>query len=332
MEKIKDHPLEKTKNEEINPDPSLNRVDFGCTLLIGRSGSGKTYYVKHILNNIKKNNKNKNKVKIYTINVNNREYIDVFQKKITPIELTQIKEIKRNSYVIIEDVISMSNKENTLLRSLVNYYCHHYFLKIFIITHSIYKNGIYSLLGFFHYIVFTGVKSNLPVLRFTLNYYKLENNDLQTMLTKFKEKSVLNEHTYFIFDTKNMIFFSQLKNEFVNLMTKNDHSTDIKKISLTEFQIRFDKFVEDFDEKSKASAIFSIIINCLPTNLIRLHDLTFSFKSSKNSQYVRVSIVDYISCLLSYSEAPPTEIKCLHNYLKGSCCIPKLFIKNKQLK
>ena len=41
----------RVKNE--NPDPSLNNLEFGCTLLIGRSGSGKSYNVKQILKNIK---------------------------------------------------------------------------------------------------------------------------------------------------------------------------------------------------------------------------------------------------------------------------------------
>lgn len=317
-------------NETDIPDPTLNKVEYGCTLLIGRSGSGKSYYVKNLFKKIVKNAKKK--TKIYTINVNNREYLDLFKKKITVTDLSNIKEIKHHSYVIVEDVISMTNKENTLLRSLINYYCHHSFLKIFIITHSIYKNGIYSLLSFFHYIIFTGIKSNLPVIRFTLNYYKLENEELQLMLTQFKKKSEINEKTYFIFDTKKLLLYSQLNEQFKNLMTSNKNEENMKNPSIEEFQQRFDKFVDDFEYKIKASSIFSIIINCLPLTLIRLHDLTFSFTSSQHSQYVRVSLVDYISCLLNSIETPPTEILCLHKYLKGSCCIPKLFIKNKQLK
>ena len=310
------------------PDPSLISSEYGCSLIIGRSGSGKTYYVKSILRNIIKSEK---KRKIYTINVQSKEYTDDFSK-ITPISLEQIKTISKNSYVIVEDVISMKNAENEQLRSLINYYCHHYFLKIFIITHNIHKNGIYSLLSFVNYIVFTGTKSNLPILRLTLTYYKLESKDLEHMINNFKLKSeikTVKEQNYFIFDTKQLTFYSYKDDLYTNLSLENlpeHHNNRIQ------FQERFEKFVNDFEEKTKANAIFSIIINCLPENLIRLHDLTFSFKSLTNKSIIRVSLVDYISCLLSETEVAPPEIKCLHNYLKASCCIPRIFIKNKQLK
>ena len=39
------------------PDPSLISSEYGCSLIIGRSGSGKTYYVKSILRNIIKSEK-----------------------------------------------------------------------------------------------------------------------------------------------------------------------------------------------------------------------------------------------------------------------------------
>ena len=325
--------MNSNEKNDFTPDPTLANSEYGCTLVIGRSGSGKSYYVKNILQNIKKSSIEK-KNKIYTINVNSREYLDIFKQKITPIDLTKIKEIKKHSYVIVEDIITMNSKENNLLRSLINYYCHHCFLKVFIITHSIYKNGVFSLLSFFHYIVFTGTKSNFPILRFTLNYYKLEKQDLQIMLDNFKKLSINEDHIYFIFDTKKLLFFSYLDGSFKNITINLQQSSNSNAPNLKELQDRYEKFVDDdVENKVKATAIFSIIINCLPLHLIRLHDLTFSFASKKNrSKKIRVSLVDYISCILSDSYTPPTELLCLHKYLKESCCIPQLFINNKQLK
>ena len=43
-------------------------------------------------------------------------------------------------------------------------------------------------------------------------------------------------------------------------MIKNETLNESMNISLLEFQNRFDNFVEDFEEKNKASAIFCIII------------------------------------------------------------------------
>ena len=319
----------------LTPDPTLISSEYGCSLIIGRSGSGKSFYVKSILRNIKKTEKKTKK--IYTINVNSKEYTDEFSSTITPISLDQIKKIAKKSYVIVEDVISMKNAENEQLRKLINYYCHHSFLKIFIITHNIHKNGIYSLLSFVHYIVFTGTKSNLPILRLTLAYFKLESKDFEHLIAEFKSKTeikTLKEQHYFIFDSKHMTFYSFKDDIYTNLTLEN--LTLQNKIDNKEkYQDRFGTFVEDFEEKVKANAIFSIIINCLPEHLIRLHDMTFSFQSVTFgcvTKIKRVSLVDYISCLLSETEVAPPEIKCLHNYLRASCCIPRIFVKNKQLK
>ena len=99
----------------------------------------------------------------------------------------------------------MNAKENAQLRLLLNKLCHHSFLKVFVITHTIHKNGVFSLLSFFHYIVFTGAKSNLPILRFTINYFKLEQAELQTIIDKFRNLTSKQEHLYFVFDTKKIV-------------------------------------------------------------------------------------------------------------------------------
>ena len=191
-------------NEQETPDPTLSLAKYGCSLIIGRSGSGKSFYVKDLLQKIQKSSEGK-KTHIYTINVNSREYLDIFKKRIKTITLNELKLIKEPSYVIVEDVISMNAKENALLRLLINKYCHHSFLKVFIITHSIHKNGVFSLLSFFHYVVFTGAISNLPILRVTLNYFKLEQIESQTIINTFKNLAATKDHLYFVFDEKKIV-------------------------------------------------------------------------------------------------------------------------------
>ena len=43
----------------LTPDPTLITSEYGCSLIIGISGSGKSFYVKSILRNIKKTEKSK---------------------------------------------------------------------------------------------------------------------------------------------------------------------------------------------------------------------------------------------------------------------------------
>lgn len=146
--------------------------------------------------------------RIYLVNVRADEATEYMKhcKKTCRVSLEQIKHIPKSSIVIIEDIISLSRKEELVLRSLLNYYCHHKSLKLFAVSHTIHKNSIFSLLPLFHYLIFTSSAGNLPVVRFVLSYFKIDPAQSLLWLSKFESKQRATVK-YLVFDCSKMSFY-----------------------------------------------------------------------------------------------------------------------------
>ena len=103
----------------------------------------------------------------------------------------------------------MTKEEEINLRKAINYTVHHNQAKLFCVSHTITKTGIYSMVGLFNYIIFTGSPSNLPVIRTCLKYFKIENDIVNRWLSSIKKeskKNMKNWDPYYFFDCTRMIF------------------------------------------------------------------------------------------------------------------------------
>jgi hypothetical protein len=290
----------------------------------------------------------KRKIKLITVNAKSDEYNNLGSHKKPPIRLDykSLTKASKNSVIIIEDIISMSVAEERCLRQLLNYDSHHKKIKVFMIAHHVYKTSIHTLLAFFHYIIFTSDHTNIPLIRITLAYFKIDPEQIDFWLTKFKTQNS-NYSTYYFFDCKNLSFnkVSGIENlllgtniEQIGVAGIPESSSElVDNIKRSNLQTRFEKFVAGQTQtKNDASAIFSMIIQCLPLNLIREHDLTLIFGTrnktlSRQLTRDRVSFVDYIDILLAKDKIPDDKIIFLHKFVQKSCHIPKMFIQNRVL-
>jgi hypothetical protein len=233
----------------------------------------------------------------------------------------------------------MSKNDEKLLRTALNYDAHHKRQKIFCVSHSIYKNSMWSLLSFFHYIIFTSAPSNVPVIRFTFNYFKIEKPQFEDWLKEYlKVGKGGKKGVYFYFDCVKMTFNVSLNTRFTDKKilgtlgeTKSESTTSLvgSEEHRKKLQLKFETLIDSFEWQAQAKAIFSIIVNCLNSNLIREHDLSFAFKSSKNKHLsIRFSLVDYITSLLTNGASVTKPLLAFHNYVKTFCHIPVIFCRN----
>ena len=280
---------------------------------------------------------------LYLLNVKTTEtsiYTKYFEDVCILDSFDKLKSTKKNALVIVEDIISMSKNDEKLLRTALNYDAHHKRQKIFCVSHSIYKNSMWSLLSFFHYIIFTSAPSNVPVIRFTFNYFKIEKPQFDDWLKEYlKVGRGGKKGVYFYFDCVKMTFNVSLNTHFSDkkiLGTLGETRSESSSTSLVgseehrkKLQLKFETLIDSFEWQAQAKAIFSIIVNCLNSNLIREHDLSFAFKSSKNRQLsIRFSLVDYITSLLTSGASVTKPLLAFHNYVKTFCHIPVIFCKN----
>ena len=257
----------------------------------------------------------------------------------------QLPETKARSLVLVEDIINMSKDDEKRLRRVLNYDAHHKRQKIFCVSHSIHKTSIWSLLPFFHFIIFTSAASNIPVIRFTLNYFKIDKAQLNSWLERFTALGGGGKlGTYFYFDCLKMSFNKAANTAFTQRTligvagtlsdespTAGTNATTLQETAELRKRLKdkFDSLVEAFSARAQASAVFSLLLNSLNPTLVRERDLTFAFRSVKRGSEVRLSLVDYVTTLLTREASAPKPLVAFHNYAKKLCHIPKIFCLNK---
>jgi len=317
--------------------------------------------------------------KLVTVNVKSREYDMILgprgQKQILKLDFKGLQNAPEFSTIILEDVISLTISEERTLRRVLNFNVHHRSQKLFVITHHVLKTSLWNSLPFYNYLIFTSISSNAPLVRRTLNYFNIEPDLLNAWVDKFSSFPQ-NQNTYFVFDCQRMIF-SAVRGGVTDLISGERFETigsagvvggaasasstaaAAKSAEIAAeankrliLQDRFDKFVKGQPERYSASAVFSIIIQCVSLKLVREYDLTLIFTTREKQQQQqhmsgiehqrdgnkrasagieRVSLVDYIDCLLAENMQPSNRIIFVHKFIKTSCRIPKIFIRNRYL-
>ena len=273
------------------------------------------------------------------VNVDSKDYKQY--KKTFPnvenIEFENLESTKRKSCIVVEDIIHMTKKSEATLRQAINFQMHHKSQKIICATHSIFKTNLFSILMFFHYIIITSAAANVPTLRNLFKYFKVEPNQENDWINKFKKFGNGQQGVYFYFHCSEMTFnvsYKMLFRKIKCLGTLGDMSTeadsDISIDSrLLTLQKHFNQIVYNNPLKNEATSIFSILIKCLDKNVVRDQDLTVIFIDKKTGRKKLISIVDYIFTLLSEKAPSSLPISTLHKFIKSICHIPQTLIRNK---
>ena len=314
------------------PTPSLQNCDYGCVLFLGGSGTGKSYGLKEIIKSLQAPPVRPTP-HLYSINVRDKEYLTDFSHH-TPTTFDKLSAIKDKSIVIVEDIISLATREEVNLRQLLNWQAHHKTLKVFCVSHNIFKTKIFTTISYFRFIIFTSSLSNLTVIKNCLNYFQLAPQVWEELQSKIK-----------IFDGKQGIYFFFDTNKRALYVTNNlvDASStrllgNAEKVSepedktgqklRQELQSRFEFFFKGRENAPQANAVFSVLINCINPLHVCLVDLTLKFNSALGVR--GVSLVDYIDALLNArpKNEPDESQLVVHKYLKNKCNIPKIFVLN----
>ena len=308
-------------------------------VLIFRSGTGKSHLLKALVSRLP------SKTPVGLVNVRSDESCtyEKLHRKIRSFKLESLNKVPKKSFLIVEDIVFMTGKQELGLRHCLNYDSHHKSIKLFCVSHTIHKTKIFSMLPLFHYIVFTSSKSNVPVLRFTLDYFKIDKEIRDRWLDFFAKAD--KQGVYFVFDCTSINFFwsenyLETCRPVSSQVSRETESGDISSSSGSpsngrESTVkRFEKFVEGHPNKSKARALFSV---CARSHAkIDPYDFTVTFGAGTDGAVKKISVVDYILCLLSDLPKAAIELDLfvLHKYftVRHLCVFPKAFIVNRYFK
>ncbi len=270
-----------------------------------------------------------------------KKYRKTFEQ-VESIEFDSLENTKRKSFIVVEDIIHMTKKNESILRHAINFQMHHKLQKIVCVTHSIYKTNLFSILMFFHYIIITSAAANVPALRNLFKYFKVELNQENEWIEQFKKIGNGQEGIYFYFHCSEMTFNVSYKMLFKKIkcigvlgeiVSSSDSTTTTttNDSRIVNLQKHFGQIVSNNPLKNEATSLFSIIINCLDKNVVRDQDLTVIFVDKKSGNKILISIVDYIFSLLSAKSVKSVPILTLHKFIKKHCHIPVTLIRNKAL-
>lgn len=130
------------------------------------------------------------------------------------VELSAIDSVKKKSIIIVEDIISVSRKEEQQLRLCLNKFAHHKLQKYFFISHSVFKTTMFGMLPFFNYIIIIKSETNLKILKDILNYFRIDKSEFECLINNFnkicRQFPTQSTSQFFFFSTHlQKIFFCQ---------------------------------------------------------------------------------------------------------------------------
>jgi energy-coupling factor transporter ATP-binding protein EcfA2 len=347
-------------------DPSLENRPYGTCLIIGRSGTGKSTLLKHLVSRMPPRRL------LYLVNVRADESEEYARshaggpQRVRHVQLSALREVASHSTIIIEDIISMKEREQASLREGMNYTAHHRSCKIFCVTHTVYKTGIFSMMPLFHYVVFTSSRANLPIVKQTLQRFSMTKAEVSDFVDAIEAAARAAEapnssqdprSTYFFFDCARMQMgysTDRLKpGKTVMLGEKSsgepgsrpvpasaqDNRTEADsgrsadpKNRDTSVAKHFAKFFADARQRETADGVLRLVMNSAAARQnFNPGDLSFAF-ARRDGGREKVSLVDYAHVLTTAAARPTEGQKVLHRFLRARISLPLAAVSNATLR
>jgi len=304
-----------------------------------RSGTGKTHLAKIFVDDLVSSRFNS---EVAIVNAPISDYLTPRdQHRVVlnvPLDsLESLASLNRDTTIILEDLISLTAKQARFLRTCLNFYSHHKKQKYFCVAHSIFKTSLYSMLPFFHFIIFPSHLANIVTIRNVLQYFKFSPAIVHSILAESKRliqeesgsdsgsrNSRRRFHKSFLFlNCKKLIFYfcfdvDRMKSSMIKLGSitgmpneQGDDETDTSTSSSTDS----DSDIGGGGNESKhtlTTRFTQLLSNFeqkeIATNIfsiiVHVIPLKFvrkndlTFSFSSKRGLVRVSLVDYVTALL----------------------------------
>ena len=269
-----------------------------------------------------------------------------------------LDQFKEGQFVVVEDIISLANKDEESLRYLINYKAHHDRLRIVCVSHMLYKTKMLTLLPLFNFVLITLSPSSRGLLKIACSQgFHLDAGKTQQWLDAFDGRcsSVPGSFAYINSAKQTLHFLTSGGGSDDDDDDDDDDGSEEnggqrssssrpkrgrgvgsdQRTVANVAEVLEKRFAECFNGHERAAtarAIFSVISKVLTSSTaFRPFDLSFAFAQRRaTTKLKRISIVDYVDCLLDASPTSPADPshKALHRYLKQRCKLPKMFIRN----
>lgn len=277
-------------------------------LVLGKSGSGKSFLAERLCGDFGPSR---------VVLVNNRKRTDFGSRFLKGVQIDELewaavplKEERRVCYVL-EDIVALKGEAKDKTHELLNVTSRAYDCPVILIAHSIHGTGIFGALSYVNNIVLTRDRVNKRALKILLRHYYFE--DPEKTEAKFDR---LEPRTYLALRP------SEMETSVIGADGEETSSPDDdaggEGVTREELLAHF---------ASTRPPLAEFLAGVLPAGSIRKPDLSVHC-SKRGGGIVKVSIIDYISCLQDASARPDKEVCGLHRLLCRRICFPTSLVAN----
>ena len=280
-----------------------------ATLVLGTSGSGKSYLAKSMTN--------LSSLPVYIINGSEKDYdTDKFQH-ITFDEFQESEEDISNCNLIIDDIVKPSDLECKIIQQILVKNKRHKNVNIYALSHQIERNGLHPFMQHFDFIIFTNSVKNTSVFKvYVKKFCPKDYSECMLRWDDFIQKQ--SKTTY--------LRYNNIESQFQLIDVKGSLLLDPQTVLRKEIL----QYIEPFGEVKKCMAFFDYLVKRLPTGVISPDDLTLTLGNQKGDQLPPICVLDLCVSVprTNLERPPPKELIHAFKILQKAYKLPFCFIGN----
>lgn len=282
-------------------------------LILGQSGSGKSYLAGVLAKHLDK--------PIFLVNASAEDFQNLpkIQARLQ-FENLNLAKIK-NSTVITDDILQLTDNFNLKLKELLCYSVHHWKNNAIAIGHSLHNTGIFALLNFFNLVVLTNSPRNVKDFHIISKVWGLD-PECTVSFHNFVEGS----SKYFVISgaTKKCTTLDK------ELTPPNFDETPEKNVGISQKREKVMKIMnQGFSNLQLSGVLFDWIFTNFNSDFLSISDLSITLQNGATT--IEVSFVDYLYFLQTL-EKPSLSVVNLHRYFLKHFSFPLAFVKNPDLR
>ena len=249
-----------------------------ATLILGTSGSGKSYLAKSLCSI--------SSLPVLVINGSEKDYDPENFEHITYHDFYDNEEGINNCMLIIEDIVKPNEFECKVINQILVKNKRHQNINLYALAHSIERNNLHSMLQHFDFVVFSNHAKTQKV--FEVYAKKIVGIDEDECAQRWRDfvKSGEPKTNYLRYNNNTSQF--ELIDVKGNLLVSPESKLRKEIIS----------YIEPFGQIKESAAFLDFLIKRLPPGVIDDEHLTLSFENSKGHKF-DVTIIDLVVFVVS---------------------------------
>ncbi len=277
-------------------------------IVVGKSGSGKSFLAEKLCSSFKPSK---------VVLINNKKKAGCFGSRFlkgVPVLDSQWDEVPLSGETdvcyVLEDVVALKGEAKEKTYELLNVTSRFANSPVILITHSIVGTGVFGALSYANNIILTRDRVNKKALKLLLRHFYYEEGErVEAKFDGLKGGQYLH------------LTPSEMEATVLDTMPRDKEGDDGDPITKEDLLAHF---------SADAAPVVGFILQVMPAGSVRKPDMSVHCLDACG-RLVKVSFIDYISCLLDRDAEPDDDVRLFHKLMCQRICFPSTLVANVRL-